>query len=104
MWRKSHIKYLTLRALEGCRRFLLSCHGHPSKGIMDAGVPCNVEDPTGDITHGDVVHPCVKFIEEGFEGHQWWMVYTPFYAECQVVCANLKRIFADFMRILTNFL
>lgn len=94
MWRKSHIKYLTLRALEGCRRFLLSCHGHPSKGIMDAGVPCNVEDPTGDITHGDVVHPCVIFIEEGFEGHQWWMVYTPFYAENDKL-ENPRLCYAD---------
>ena len=48
---------------------------------MPKGIPCNVEDPTIDITHGDVVHPCIRYIEEGFEGHQWWMVYTPYYAE-----------------------
>ena len=30
--------------------------------------------------HGDIVHPCVRYIAEGFEGHNWWMVYTPYYA------------------------
>ena len=38
-----------------------------------------MEDPTIDITHRDVVHPCVRYIEEGFEGHQWWLVFTPLY-------------------------
>lgn len=27
----------------------------------------------------DVYHPCIRFIEKGFGGHQWWMVQTPFY-------------------------
>lgn len=27
----------------------------------------------------DVYHPCVRFIEKGFGGHQWWMVQSPFY-------------------------
>jgi len=94
MWRKSNLKILVLGALEGCRRFLLSCHGYPSKGLMSAGVPCNVEDPTKDITHGDVVHPCVKYIKEGFEGHQWWMVYTPFYAENDKL-ENPRLCYAD---------
>ena len=80
-WDKSDIKRIELGALERYRRFLLSCHGYPSKGVMHGGIPCHVEDPTMDATHGDVVHPCVRFIKEGFEGHQWWMVYTPFYAE-----------------------
>jgi hypothetical protein len=62
------------------RRFLYFLHGRPCKGILPAGKPCNVEDPIKDLTHGDVVHPCVRYIEEGFEGHRWWMVYTPFYA------------------------
>ena len=46
---------------------------------MSQGEHCTVEDPTVEVTHGDVVHPCIRFIEEGFEGHQWWMVYTPYY-------------------------
>lgn len=50
----------------------------PVLGIMPQGEHCVVEDPTSEITHGDVVHPCVRYIEEGFEGHNWWMVYTPF--------------------------
>ena len=72
---------IVLRGLEWYRRFLFTCHGYPSKGTMPQGFPCNVEDPTIEITHGDVVHPCIRYIEEGFEGHKWWMVYTPYYAE-----------------------
>ena len=68
-----------LKLLERYRRFLYFCHHRPSVGLMSKGVSCQVEDPEADITHGDVVHPCVRFIEEGFEGHQWWMVYTPYY-------------------------
>ena len=80
-WRNSNAKKIALGALERYRRLLMCCHSYPSKGIMSAGVSCQVEDPTINITHGDVIHPCVRYIEEGFEGHQWWMVYTPFYEE-----------------------
>lgn len=74
------MKQTILKLLENYRRFLFACHGYTSNGVMPKGVPCNVEDPTIETTHGDVVHPCVRYIEEGFEGHQWWMVYTPYYA------------------------
>ena len=78
--RLGHMKQTILKLLENYRRFLFACHGYTSNGVMPKGVPCNVEDPTIETTHGDVVHPCVRYIEEGFEGHQWWMVYTPYYA------------------------
>ena len=73
-------KNVALWLLEKYRRILLFCFGYTSRGVMPAGIPCHVEDPTMDLTHGDVVHPCVRYIEEGFEGHKWWMVYTPYYA------------------------
>ena len=53
--------------------------GIPASGVMLQGESCHVEDPTREETHGDVLHPCIRFIEEGFEGHHWWMVYTPYY-------------------------
>ena len=81
MLNKLHLKVTFKGALERYWRFLSYCHGYSSKSVMPVGLPCYVEDPTMDITHGDVVHPCVRFIKEGFEGHQWWMVYTPYYAE-----------------------
>lgn len=65
---------------EKYRHFLYKLYNIPTKGIMSPGTPCYVEDPEIDITHGDVIHPCVRYIEEGFEGHKWWMVYTPLYA------------------------
>ncbi len=59
------------------KNFLFRIHGRPIKGILSKGIPCTMEDPTPNETHGDIVHPCIRYIPEGFEGHQWWMVYTP---------------------------
>ena len=53
--------------------------GRSSEGLMAPGDLCHVEDPTFEQTHGDVLHPCVRFVEDGFEGHTWWMLYTPCY-------------------------
>lgn len=55
-------------------------YGRSFVGVMSHGDVCSVEDRTPGLTHGDVVHPCVRYIEECFEGHKWWMVYTPYYA------------------------
>lgn len=27
----------------------------------------------------DILHPCVRYVEEGFCGYKWWMVQTPLY-------------------------
>jgi len=32
-----------------------------------------------DPLYGDfLIHPCVRYIQEGFAGHHWWMAVTPF--------------------------
>lgn len=49
-------------------------------GMMQHGIEVNVEPFRLEENHGDIVHPCVRYIHEGFEGHNWWMVYTPYYA------------------------
>lgn len=49
-------------------------------GVMSAGEECYVNPYRFEENHGDIVHPCVRYIEDGFEGHKWWMVYTPYYA------------------------
>lgn len=61
------------------RKLLFRLCGKPIEGVFKSGALCQIEDPTGDVTHEDVIHPCVRYIEEGFEGHRWWMVYTPLY-------------------------
>lgn len=50
-----------------------------AEAVMPAGVLCGVDRFHYETNHGDIVHPCVRFIEKSFEGHQWWMVYTPYY-------------------------
>lgn len=52
----------------------------PHYGVMQPGVEVKVEPFRFEENHGDIVHPCVRYIPEGFEGHYWWMVYTPYYA------------------------
>lgn len=49
-------------------------------GQMPAGKLCTHTPFEEDINHGDVVHPCVRYIPESYLGHKWWMVYTPYYA------------------------
>lgn len=54
--------------------------GRQKYGVLPVGKECSVEKYRFDENHGDIVHPCVRFISEGFEGYNWWMVYTPYYA------------------------
>ena len=83
-----------LSLLRGYRKLLYILHGRPLNGLLDKGMLCSVEDPTFDLTHGDVVHPCIRYIEEGFEGHKWWMVYTPYYSGNDSV-ENPRLCYAD---------
>ena len=76
------------------RNILFLLHGRPLKGLLPIGVPCNADDPTVEITHGDILHPCIRFISEGFEGHQWWMVYTPWYGKTDAM-ENPRLFYAD---------
>ena len=48
-------------------------------GVMSPGTEVLLEPYKYEENHGDVVHPCVRFIPDGFEGYKWWMVYTPYY-------------------------
>lgn len=53
--------------------------GRPRYGVMSVGCECVHEPFEQDVNHGDVVHPCVRYIPQGYLGHKWWMVYTPYY-------------------------
>lgn len=34
--------------------------------------------PSPEIYKNDNIHPCVRYIPEGFAGHKWWMCTTPY--------------------------
>ena len=61
------------------RRFQYVVFGRQRYGVLGSGRHVNVAPFRYEINHGDVVHPCVRFISEGYLGHKWWMVYTPYY-------------------------
>lgn len=61
------------------RKLQYAVCGREQFGVMPPGVPVSIESFRYEENHGDVVHPCVRYIAEGFEGHYWWMVYTPYY-------------------------
>ena len=61
------------------RKFQYALCGRFHYGVMSPGVQCFHSQFEQEINHGDVVHPCVRYIPNGFLGHKWWMVYTPYY-------------------------
>lgn len=65
--------------LNSYRKVQYATFGRPVLGELCPGVPCRIEPFKAEINHGDVVHPCVRYISDGYEGHCWWMVYTPYY-------------------------
>lgn len=67
------------RLLNFYRRFQYAVCGRDHYGIMRPGEHVSIAPFRFEENHGDVVHPCVRFIPEGYEEHYWWMVYTPYY-------------------------
>lgn len=61
------------------RKLLYALCNRYEVAAMSPGLKCIVDDPSFEVTKGDVVHPCVRYIPEGFLGHKWWMTYTPYY-------------------------
>ena len=53
--------------------------GRSENGLMAKGKLCVVVGQEENESYGDIVHPCVRYIPEGFRGHKWWMTYTPYY-------------------------
>lgn len=48
-------------------------------GILKSGTEVTIDPFRIEENHGDIVHPCIRYIEDGYLGHKWWMVYTPYY-------------------------
>lgn len=65
--------------LSAYRKIQYKVWGRSEFGIMPAGMECSHTPFEQEINHGDVVHPCVRYVPDGYLGHKWWMVYTPYY-------------------------
>ncbi len=67
------------KLLNGYRRLQYTITGRSRYGVLSPGIDVTIDAFRYEENHGDIVHPCVRYIPEGFEGHYWWMVYTPYY-------------------------
>jgi len=50
------------------------------KQLLPVGESVEVQTPEPQKYMNDCLHPCVRFIPEGFMGYNWWMVQSPYYA------------------------
>ena len=66
------------KILNQYRGLLNIIFGRKSKAILLSGDEMIVEKYTEE-SHGDIVHPCVRYSEKGCLGHKWWMIYTPYF-------------------------
>lgn len=48
---------------------------------MKLGVELVTPTPEPEKYHNGGLHPCVRYIEGGFCGYDWWLVFTPMYGE-----------------------
>lgn len=61
--------------------FSFSCRSSDGPFFDDAmklGTKLVAPTPNPEKYFDDLIHPCVRYIEGGFSGHEWWMVATPY--------------------------
>ena len=68
-------------------------YGQYVKTNMKRDQLCHVSIPDAKY-HNDVLHPCVRYIPEGFNNHQWWMVQSPWY-QCNDQIENPILFYGD---------
>ena len=39
---------------------------------------CDISIPDAKY-HNDILHPCIRYIPNGFCGHNWWLIASPYY-------------------------
>lgn len=52
--------------------------GEPQVNVMTLGVKLTAPTPQPEKYYDDLIHPCVRYIPQGFAGHQWWMSGSPY--------------------------
>lgn len=78
------VRIMIKRLYYAYKKLLFCVYGRQLYGVLPIGSQCVVVNMEDTPSKGDIVHPCVRYIPEGFRGHRWWMVYTPYY------CAKSK--------------
>lgn len=61
------------------RKFLNFIFGKESRGLMDSGIEISIENYNFKKYFGDIVHPCIRYSINPIKGHNWWLIYTPYY-------------------------
>lgn len=83
IFRKWYI-YILLLCFVSCSKEEEEIYNDPityieSGNAIKIGVQLNINTPFSNKYYDDFIHPCVRYIKEGFAGHQWWLVATPYY-------------------------
>jgi hypothetical protein len=47
--------------------------------LFPLGIKIDIQTPNYEKYHNDCLHPCIRYISEGFNGAKWWMVQSPYY-------------------------
>lgn len=53
--------------------------------LMPIGRIINIQTPNYEKYKDDCLHPCIRFIPNGFLGYHWWMVQSPYYGRNSAV-------------------
>lgn len=70
--------FFTLTLTTGEQVFSNDRSGDPLVNVMTLGVKLSAPTPQPEKYYDDLIHPCVRYIPEGFAGHKWWMVGSPY--------------------------
>jgi len=57
---------------------LYFCLFYPQQS-MPIGEEIEIKTPHEAKYHNDCLHPCVRYIPDGFAGANWWMVQSPYF-------------------------
>lgn len=76
--KKGNIPTIILLFLTICIVLIYVIRFYPNQSCV-IPVKININTPEYGKYKNDCLHPCMRYVESGINGHKWWMVQTPFY-------------------------
>ncbi len=73
------IAFVLLTFSFGIYLFIKYVYSFYPQQLMPIGTQVKIFTPKPEKYMDDCLHPCIRYIPEGFMGHKWWMVQSPYY-------------------------